>query len=104
MALRFLNVSSSGVVAQTPNSVSTLTTTVSDAITTAGTANAVAGAKADVTTELAAISTALTALSANIPSGAVVLTIDTSSVTTKAKLKQLLDAAYEHVAASNLLT
>lgn len=104
MALRYTSISAAGAVAETPNSQSTLATAVSTAITAAGTANAVAGAKADVTTELAAISTALTALTANQPSGALVVTMDTSQVTTKNKLRQLLDAAYNHYAASNLLT
>lgn len=104
MALRYIAVSSAGAASETPNSQTTLAAAVSTAIDAAATANAGAGAKADVTTELGAITTALTALTANQPSGGIVVTVDTSVVTTKNKLRQLLDAAYAHIAASNLLT
>ena len=104
MALRYIAVSAAGAPSESANSQATLATAVSDAIDTATTANAVAGAKADVTTELAAITTALTAMSANQPTGGIVVTLDTTAVATKNKLRQLLDAAFNHIAASNLLT
>ena len=104
MAARYIAVSTAGTASESANSQSTLATAVSTAITAAGTANAVAGAKADVTTELAAITTALTDLTANQPTGGIVVSLDTSAVTTKNKLRQLLDAAYAHIAASNILT
>jgi hypothetical protein len=80
--------------AETVNSQATLITAGSDAITAAVTANA----SNDATTEIAAIQTALDAVSANQPTGAVVVTIDTSLVTTKNQLRVLLDAAYRHFA------
>ncbi len=104
MALRYLTVSAAGAVSQKANTATTLVTAVQTAVDAAATANAIAGAKADVTTELAAITTAVTAVTASLPTGGIVVTLDTSLVTTKNKLRQLLDAAYEHVAASNLLT
>lgn len=101
MALRYIAISLAGQAAETPNSQSTLATAVSDAIDAAETANA----SDDADTEIAAITTALTALTDNQPSGALVVTLDTSQVTTKNKLRQLLDAAYRHLAeASKALT
>jgi hypothetical protein len=104
MAIRYAAVSTAGAVSESLNNQSALATAVSTAITAAGTANAAAGAKADVTTELAAVTTALTALTANQPSGGIVVSVDLSSVTTKNKLRQLLDAAYEHFISTNQLT
>lgn len=90
---------------ETVNSQTSLAATVATKISDATSANAAAGAKADVTTELGAITTALTALTANQPSGALVVTIDTDLVTTKTQLRKLLDAAYRHFAdAQNILT
>lgn len=90
MAIRYAAVSSAGAVSETLNNQATLLAAV-------GTANAVAGAKADITTELAAAV-------ANQPSGAVVVSIDLASVTTKAQLRRLLDAAYNHFAATNIFS
>ena len=90
---------------ETVNSQVALAAEVTTAIELAGTANAVAGAKADVTTELGAITTALTALTANQLSNALVVTMDTSLVTTKNQLRKLLDAVYRHWAdAQDVLT
>ncbi len=104
MALRNIAVSAAGNAGESANSQAALATAVSDAIVAAGVANAVAGSNADVTTELATVDAALTAMTANQPSGGIVVTLDTSAVTTKNKLRQLLDAAYAHIAASNMLT
>lgn len=104
MAIRYVAVSSAGTASESPNSQSTLATAVTAAVTAAGVANAVAGSNADVTTELAAVTAALTALTANQPSGGIVVAMDNSIVTTKNKLRQLLDAAFAHIAASNQLT
>jgi membrane-associated protease RseP (regulator of RpoE activity) len=90
VALRHVTVSAAGVAAESANTTAAL-------ITAAGVANAEVGLKADVTTELAAITAA-------VPTGALVVSIDTSLVTTKNKLRQLLDATYDHIVASNLLT
>lgn len=89
MAARYFTISAAGAAAETPNTTATLLAAI-------GTANAVAGAKADITTELAAAV-------ANIPTGAMVIALDTSLVTTLNKLRQLLDAAYNNIAASSLL-
>lgn len=80
--------------AETVNAQATLATAVEDAIAAADAANV----SNDAATEIAAITTALTALTANQPSGAVVLSFDTSLVTTKNQLRKLLDAAYRHFA------
>ena len=104
MATRYAAVSSIGVVSESLNDQTTLAAAVQTAIDDAATANAVAGLKADVTTELAAITTALTATTANQPSQPVVVAVDVTAVVTLKKLRQLLDAAYAHFAASNILT
>lgn len=104
MALRYIAISAAGTPAESADAQTTLAAAVTDAIDAAGVANAVAGSNADVTAELADITTALTALTANQPTGGIVVTLDTSVVTTKNKLRQLLDAAYAHVAASNILS
>lgn len=91
------------VTTAAPNNQTALAAAVATAITTATTANGVAGAKADVTTELGAITTALNALTANQPTGALVVTLDTSLVTTKTQLKNLMDAAYRYLADSQSL-
>lgn len=104
MALRYLAVSAVGAVSEKANTETTLVAAVQTAVDAAATANAAAGAKADVTTELAAVTTAVTAVTNSIPTGGLVVTLDTSLVTTKNKLRELLDAVFAHVAASNLLT
>ena len=105
MALKTIALTSRHAKGETVNVQTTLITAVTDAITAAGVANAVAGAKADVTTKLATVTAAVAAVTANQPTGAVVVTIDTSLVTTKNKLRELLDEAYRHFAdAQNILT
>lgn len=104
MALRYIAVSAAGAAAESPNSQAALATAVSDAVAVAVTANGEVGLLADVTTELGLVSDALIAMTANQPAGGIVVTLDTELVTTKNKLRQLLDAAYNHLAASNLLT
>lgn|SRR5574343_801698 len=104
MATRYIAVSSSGAVAESANARATLTTAIQTAVDAAATANAAAGLKADVTTELAAVTAAVSALSADAASGGIVVSIDTSVVTTRNKLRQLLDAAYSHIVASNLIS
>lgn len=104
MALRYIAVSAAGAASETPNSQSTLATAVTDAIDVAITANGEVGLLADVTTELGLVTDALTALTANQPTGGIVVTLDTELVTTRNKLRELLDAAYNHLAASNLVT
>lgn len=104
MAMRYFAVSATGTVSESANARSTLTTEVQTKVDAAATANAAAGAKADVTAELAAVTDAVRALSAEAPTGGVVVMIDTSTVTTLNKLRQLLDAAYAHAASSNLIS
>lgn len=104
MATRYIAVSANGTTAESANARSTLTTAIQTAVDAAATANAVAGSNADVTAELAAVTAAVTALSADAASGGLVVSIDTSVVTTRNKLRQLLDAAYSHIAASNLIS
>jgi hypothetical protein len=104
MAIRNAAVSVVGIASENLNDQATLATAVSTAISTATTNNAVAGAKANVATELAAITTALNALTANQPSGSVVVSVDVTAVATKNKLRQLLDAAYNHLVSTNILT
>lgn len=90
MALRYVAVSAAGNPTESVNDTA-------DLVDAVATANAVAGSNADVTTELAAVT-------ASIPSGAIVVAVDTDAVTTLNALRQLLDAAYHHVAASNLMS
>lgn len=90
MAIRYASVTTAGTVSESLNNQATL-------ISAASTANAAAGAKADVTAEIAAIS-------ANQPTGSVVVSVDLSAVTTKNKLRQLLDAAYQHFVSTSNLT
>lgn len=90
MALRYASVDLAGTVSESLNNQASL-------ISTAITANAGAGAKADVSSNLAAIS-------ANQPTGSVVVSVDLSAVTTRNKLKQLLDAALNHFFATNNVT
>jgi len=104
MATRYLAVSAAGTVSESANARATLTTAIQAAVDAAATANAGAGSNADVTAELATVTAAVTALSADAPSGGVVVSIDTASVTTLNRLRQLLDAAYAHVASSNLIS
>lgn len=101
MALKNVAFNIRGDGGETTNTQATLITAVEDAITAADTANV----SNDATAEIAAIQTALDAVAANQPSGAVVVTFDTSLVTTKNQLRKLLDAAYRHFAdAQNILT
>lgn len=100
MAIRNLAVNTAGTVSESLNDQTALATAVSDAIVAADTANV----SNDATTEIAAIDTALTALTANQPTGGLVVALDLSLVTTKNKLRQLLDAVYNHVASTNILT
>lgn len=104
MALRYLSVSAAGDVSETENDQSDLITAADAAIDDIGTANAEAGSNADVTTEVAAAVAALAAVTANQPSGGVVITLNTSTITTLNKLREVLDAAYSHIEASNILT
>lgn len=100
MALKNVAFNIRGDGAETPNSQTTLTSTVTTAIAAAVTANV----SNDAASQITAITTAVTALTANRPSGAVVVTFDTSLVTTRNQLRQLLDAAYRHFAeAQNIL-
>lgn len=86
---------------ETLNSQATLITAAITAIAAAETANA----SNDCEAEIAAADAAVDAIAANQPSGAVVVTIDTSLVTTKNQLRRLLDAAYRHFAdAQNILS
>jgi len=101
MAKKYIGLSADGTVESHPDTQTTLIAAVASAIDAAGTANAAAGAKADVTTELAAVTTALDAVTANQVTGAVVVSVDLSLVTTKTKLRQLLDAAYRYLADSS---
>jgi hypothetical protein len=98
MAKHYIALSVGGISGSSPDTQADLTTAVTDAIDAAATANAAAGAKADVTAELAAVTAAVTALSANQLTGAVVVSVDLSLVTTKNKLRQLLDEAYRYFA------
>jgi hypothetical protein len=98
MVKKYIALSVTGVTGSQTDSQIALTTDITDAIDAATTANGVAGAKADVTTELAAITTAVNALTANELTGAVVVSVDLSLVTTKAKLRKLLDEAYKYFA------
>lgn len=101
MAIQNIVVDLAGVSASKLNSQAALATVVSDAITAADTANA----SNDATTEIAAIGTALTALTANQPSGAVVIAVNLSTVTTKNQLRKALDDAYRYLADStNILS
>lgn len=104
MATRYIAVSANGTAAESANARTTLTAAIQTAVDAAATANAAAGAKADVTTELAAVTAAVTALSAEAATGGIVVSIDTSVVTTRNKLRQLLDAAASHIEASNLIS
>lgn len=100
MAIRYAAVSTAGAVSESLNNQSALATAVSDAITAADTANV----SNDAATEITAIGTALTALTANQPSGGIVVSVNLSTVTTKNKLRELLDAAYVHFVSTNQLT
>ena len=104
MAIRYVAISASGVPSESLNNQTTLAAAVTTAIDTAASANAAAGAKADVTTEIAAITTALTALTDNQPTGGIVVSVNLATVTSRNKLRQLLDAAYDHFSASSQLT
>jgi hypothetical protein len=103
VALRNFAVTATGAAAETPNSVTALIATADEAVDTAVTANAVAGAKADVSTELGLAIDAIAAIASDIPSGALVLTVDTEQVTNLNKLRELLDAVFNQIAGTNLL-
>lgn len=101
MAIRYLAVSAAGVVANTLNNQATL---IADAITAVAAAET-ANASNDADAEIAAADAAVDLIAANQPSGAVVVAVDLAQVTTKNQLRQLLDAAYTHLATStNTLT
>ena len=101
MALKTIALTSRHAKGETVNSQAALIVVIDDAVAAAETANA----SNDAETEIAAIQTAVDAMEANQPTGAVVVTIDTDLVTTKNKLRELLDEAYRHFAdAQDILT
>lgn len=104
MALRYLSVDVAGTVSETENDQADLIVAADEAIDAVGTANAESGSNADVTTEVAAAVAALAAVTANQPSGDLVVTLNTSTITTRNKLREVIDAAYNHIVASNILT
>ena len=103
MALRYFAVTATGGTVEQANSTAARIATADAAVDTAVTANAVAGAKADVSTELTQAIADIAAISADIPSGAVVMSVDTALVTTLNQLRKLLDSAFNQIAGTNLL-
>lgn len=102
MAIEHFTFGASGNIASvTLNEQTDLIVAVDDAITAADTANV----SNDATAEIAAIQTAVDAVEANQPSGAVVISVDLSLVTTKNQLRTILDAAAKYLTQStNRLT
>jgi len=103
MALRNFAVAANGVVGESINSSATLIAAADTAVDDAVTANAAAGAKADVSTELGVAIAAIAAISANIPSGALVVSVDTSQVTSLNHLRSLLDSFVASLSGTNML-
>lgn len=103
MALRNFAVSVGGAVVETANSAAALIAAADTAVDDAVTANGVAGAKADVTTELGLAIDAIAAISTDIPSGALVVALDTAQVTTVNQLRALLDTFVNRIEGSSLL-
>jgi hypothetical protein len=103
VALRYFAVTATGGTVEQANSTAARIATADAAVDTAVTANGEAGSNADVSTELTQAIADIAAISADIPSGAVVLTIDTALVTNLNLLRKLLDSAFNQIAGTNLL-
>lgn len=104
MAVRFFLVSAPGVVAESENDQDNLSIAVQDAIDAAAEANEEEGSNADVATELAAVTAALEALTGGLPGGPLLVSVDAATITDRNKLRRYLDAVYDHITSTDLIS